>query len=58
MGDSVNDAPMLEWAGRGYSVSHGCIRMRNRDVEELFERLRPGDVVELHDEEMPALFVG
>jgi len=38
--------------------SHGCIRMRNRDVEELFERLRPGDVVELHDEEMPALFVG
>jgi HAD superfamily hydrolase (TIGR01484 family) len=23
VGDSVNDAPMLEWAGRGYSVSHG-----------------------------------
>lgn len=22
IGDSVNDAPMLEWAGRGYSVSH------------------------------------
>ncbi|MBM3139710.1 MAG: HAD-IIB family hydrolase [Chloroflexi bacterium] len=23
VGDSVNDAPMLEWAGRGYTVSHG-----------------------------------
>ncbi|MDA0366377.1 MAG: HAD hydrolase family protein [Chloroflexi bacterium] len=23
VGDSVNDAPMLEWAGRGYTVTHG-----------------------------------
>lgn len=34
----------------GKSVSHGCIRMRNADVEELFELLRVGDVVELHGE--------
>jgi L,D-transpeptidase catalytic domain len=31
----------------GHPRSHGCIRMRNGDVEELFERLRPGDLVEL-----------
>ena len=31
----------------GQARSHGCIRMRNRDVEHLFEQLRPGDVVEL-----------
>ncbi len=31
----------------GQARSHGCIRMRNRDVEQLFEQLRPGDVVEL-----------
>ena len=29
-------------------ASHGCIRMRNRDVQELFELVRTGDVVELH----------
>lgn len=34
----------------GRSVSHGCIRMRNRDIEELFELARVGDVVELHAE--------
>ena len=34
----------------GYAKSHGCIRLRNQDVEELFERVRPGDVVELHAE--------
>jgi len=34
----------------GHRASHGCIRMRNRDVEELFERVRVGDVVELHAE--------
>jgi lipoprotein-anchoring transpeptidase ErfK/SrfK len=33
----------------GFPRSHGCIRMRNRDVEELFERVRPGDVVEVRD---------
>ncbi len=34
----------------GRKASHGCIRMRNRDVEDLFERVRIGDVVELHAE--------
>jgi lipoprotein-anchoring transpeptidase ErfK/SrfK len=43
----------------GYAKSHGCIRLRNGDVERLFERLRAGDVVELHAErtaEIEALF--
>ena len=31
----------------GRSASHGCIRMRNQDVEELFELVRVGDPVEL-----------
>jgi len=31
----------------GHARSHGCIRLRNRDVEHLFEQLRPGDVVEI-----------
>jgi lipoprotein-anchoring transpeptidase ErfK/SrfK len=31
----------------GKAASHGCIRMRNRDVEELFELVRPGDAVEI-----------
>ena len=34
----------------GHAKSHGCIRLRNQDVERLFERVRPGDVVELHAE--------
>ncbi|HSW50215.1 MAG TPA: L,D-transpeptidase, partial [Bryobacteraceae bacterium] len=34
----------------GGAKSHGCIRMRNGDVEELFELVRVGDVVELHAE--------
>jgi lipoprotein-anchoring transpeptidase ErfK/SrfK len=32
----------------GHNVSHGCIRMLNRDVEQLFELVKVGDVVELH----------
>jgi lipoprotein-anchoring transpeptidase ErfK/SrfK len=32
----------------GRRASHGCIRMRNEDVEELFELVRAGDVVELY----------
>jgi lipoprotein-anchoring transpeptidase ErfK/SrfK len=39
----------------GYAQSHGCIRLRNADVERLFERVRPGDVVELHGERTPEL---
>ncbi|MBV8706991.1 MAG: L,D-transpeptidase, partial [Acidobacteriaceae bacterium] len=31
----------------GKAVSHGCIRMRNRDVEELFALVEPGMTVEL-----------
>ena len=31
----------------GRARSHGCIRLRNGDVELLFEQLRPGDVVEI-----------
>jgi len=34
----------------GFAKSHGCIRLRNADVEQLFDRLRAGDVVELHAE--------
>ena len=32
----------------GKAASHGCIRMRNRDVEDLFERVGVGVTVELH----------
>jgi lipoprotein-anchoring transpeptidase ErfK/SrfK len=31
----------------GVPLSHGCIRMRNRDLVELFERVRAGDEVEI-----------
>jgi hypothetical protein len=34
----------------GQHASHGCIRMRNRNVQELFELVRAGDLVELHAE--------
>jgi len=43
----------------GRAASHGCIRLRNDDVEELFERVRPGDVVEFHaqrNEELTQIF--
>ena len=30
----------------GKSASHGCIRMRRKDVEELFELVKVGDAVE------------
>lgn len=39
----------------GHSASHGCIRMRNRDVEALFDMVAVGDVVELHGERTPEL---
>jgi lipoprotein-anchoring transpeptidase ErfK/SrfK len=39
----------------GYARSHGCIRLRNADVERLYERLRPGDVVELHAKRTPEI---
>ena len=34
----------------GKRASHGCVRMRNSDVEDLFGRVAVGDVVELHGE--------
>jgi lipoprotein-anchoring transpeptidase ErfK/SrfK len=34
----------------GHNVSHGCIRLLNRDIEQLFEMVKVGDVVELHGE--------
>ena len=39
----------------GRRASHGCIRMRNSDVEELFELVSVGDVVELHGQRDPEL---
>lgn len=45
----------------GRKASHGCIRMRNEDVAELFARVRAGDTVELlaeRTEETVQLFGG
>jgi lipoprotein-anchoring transpeptidase ErfK/SrfK len=39
----------------GRNASHGCIRMRNHDVEELFGLVEVGDTVELHRERTPEL---
>jgi len=39
----------------GHAASHGCIRMRNREVEELFKMVRVGDPVELYAERNPEL---
>jgi len=39
----------------GYAKSSGCIRLRNADVERLFERVRAGDVVELHATRTPEI---
>jgi lipoprotein-anchoring transpeptidase ErfK/SrfK len=40
-------------ASIGHNASHGCIRMRNRDVEQLFEMVSVGDPVELIGERTP-----
>jgi lipoprotein-anchoring transpeptidase ErfK/SrfK len=34
----------------GKNASHGCIRMQNRDVEDLFELVKAGDAVEIYGE--------
>ena len=39
----------------GKAASHGCIRMRQRDVEELFELVGVGATVELHGERPPTV---
>ncbi len=36
-------------ASLGAPASHGCIRMSNADVVELFDRVEPGDLVEIVD---------
>jgi len=43
----------------GHATSHGCIRLRNRDVEKLYAMLRVGDAVEIRserDEEIVQVF--
>ena len=45
----------------GHAVSHGCVRLRNRDMERLFAMLRLGDVVQIRgerDEETAVIFGG
>ncbi len=39
----------------GRAASHGCIRLHNKDVEELFQFVRPGDQVEILSESSPEL---
>ena len=39
----------------GHNASHGCIRMRNREVEELFKIVAVGDQVELYAARTPEL---
>ena len=34
----------------GRAASHGCIRLMNSDIVDLFERVEVGDTVELHGE--------
>jgi len=43
----------------GHATSHGCIRLRNRDVEKLYAMLRLGDAVAIRgerDEEIAEVF--
>jgi lipoprotein-anchoring transpeptidase ErfK/SrfK len=45
----------------GRAASHGCIRLKNRDVERLYAMLRVGDLVSIRgerDEEVAAVFGG
>jgi hypothetical protein len=45
----------------GRAASHGCIRLRNRDMEKLFGMLRVGDVVEIRgerDQQIAEIFGG
>lgn len=39
----------------GHNASHGCVRMRNQDVEELFGMVTVGDQVELYADRTPEL---
>jgi len=45
----------------GHAASHGCIRLRNQDIEQLFAMVRVGDVVVIRaepDQEMAQIFAG
>jgi len=45
----------------GHAASHGCIRLRNRDIERLYEMVRVGDIVHVRadrDEQTAAVFGG
>jgi lipoprotein-anchoring transpeptidase ErfK/SrfK len=42
-------------ASIGHNASHGCIRMRNQDVERLFEMVSVGDEVEMYNQRTPDL---
>ena len=45
----------------GRAASHGCIRLRNRDMERLFTLVRVGDVVQIRgvrDEQLAQIFGG
>ena len=45
----------------GKAASHGCIRLRNSDIRQLFAMLRVGDTVEIHtqrDEQIARIFGG
>jgi lipoprotein-anchoring transpeptidase ErfK/SrfK len=42
-------------ASIGRNASHGCVRMRNQDVEELFGMVGVGDPVELYADRTPEL---
>jgi lipoprotein-anchoring transpeptidase ErfK/SrfK len=42
-------------ASIGKKASHGCVRMRNSDAEELFGMVGVGDQVELYDGRTPEL---
>ncbi len=45
----------------GRAASHGCIRLRNRDMERLFTMLRTGDAVQIRaerDEQVAKVFGG
>jgi lipoprotein-anchoring transpeptidase ErfK/SrfK len=45
----------------GHAASHGCIRLRNSDIVQLFEMVRAGDTVEIRaerNEQMAQIFGG
>ena len=45
----------------GKAASHGCIRMRNHDIEQFFTMVSVGDTVEIHgqrDQEIADIFGG